>query len=495
MIQSWDLFDTLIIRRCIEPSAIFDIVSAKTDNLEFKKYRETASKKSDGTWENIYDQYQKLSNCSKEERQHLQKTEIETEKEQLVLNIELYNQVQDGDIIVSDMYFPELILREFLLHLNFQKQVSIFVSSNGKATGRIWSNGIIPINIVKNIKFHTGDNLWSDITAARLKGISAQHYTNTSLTKSEKTMRTSGFETICQCMRVTRLSNPYPQRTQNHTLWNQQISLNIPLVCLASIELYKYAKERNINTFLFASRDCAIWNIVFSAMYPTCEVHYIAASRKIMLKPTTAYISYMKSLVSEKQFIFVDLQASGTSTRSFFKNHMGMETITIFIMLLQKWLSKALMGKTTNTGFNASGINDKKCGDKVEKLNYDLVGTLIDFTEKGPIRADPEYDISLIKPYHAAATKFIEQLKLSSVDHGQYKNPTNELIHKYLAEIEYTDVLDDVKHVHIHDSSLILPYITTSPWAKYIIGTIVVIVVAFCIFLLIRIFKQKNDKC
>lgn len=67
-------------------------------------------------------------------------------------------------------------------------------------------------------------------------------------------------------------SNPYQSKKSQidqdkSTMWKEQCVINFPILYLASIYLYIYAKHKNCNTFLFATRDCCHWYKIFIAYF------------------------------------------------------------------------------------------------------------------------------------------------------------------------------------------------------------------------------------
>ena len=63
--------------------------------------------------------------------------------------------------------------------------------------------------------------------------------------------------------------NPYRKNSYKYQMWREQCMVNFPILYLSSIYLYMYAKQRNINTFLFATRDCCHFYKIFSKLF-TC---------------------------------------------------------------------------------------------------------------------------------------------------------------------------------------------------------------------------------
>lgn len=207
LVKSWDIFDTIIARKCVEFYNIFSLVELKTGFPDYKKHRLLAEKLSDGTFDNIYFEFQKLANCSVDIVEKLREEEINTEKEQLFLIREIYDQISDGDILVSDMYLSKEIIHELLKHVGFDKKVEIFVSYKGKRDGQIWST---IRNCGYSIVLHTGDNLHSDVNKPQEYGIPTQYFPSSKLTKSEQYLRENGNNALMEIVRYIRLNDNYP---------------------------------------------------------------------------------------------------------------------------------------------------------------------------------------------------------------------------------------------------------------------------------------------
>jgi hypothetical protein len=52
--NSWDMFDTLLGRKCYFPQGIFDIVAVKTDINNFARFRKEAEQSTHSTYDAIY---------------------------------------------------------------------------------------------------------------------------------------------------------------------------------------------------------------------------------------------------------------------------------------------------------------------------------------------------------------------------------------------------------------------------------------------------------
>jgi hypothetical protein len=112
------------------------------------------------------------------------------------------------------------------------------------------------------------------------------------------------------------------------------------------------------------------------------------------------YNNYVHSLVKDiNKTIFVDVHGRGERPINYFRNVFGMEP---YIFLISAG-NKQGLPKTTQTAISNgrffSLVYESK-GSPIEMLNYDQEGTLLGFSDIGPIRDDPEYPYDSILPYH-----------------------------------------------------------------------------------------------
>lgn len=107
--------------------------------------------------------------------------EISLEKEHIFPIWNMINKVKENDIIVSDIYLPENVIKDILEKYNLKNK--LYLSYSGKYDGTIW-------NSIKedgyNINTHYGDNIHSDINIPRKYGINTVHITESFFTEIEK---------------------------------------------------------------------------------------------------------------------------------------------------------------------------------------------------------------------------------------------------------------------------------------------------------------------
>lgn len=187
---SFDIFDTLIIRKCGKPHYVFDIVEKKFNEknkdsyLSFKEIRiqsEIEARRSKNgseiSFQEIYDIVSQY--LGKEKTLTLMKLEKETELEQCIANkeiVDLYHKLllHNDVYIVSDMYFDCNFIIHLLKSCKIELPKKIYVSVEYNATKRnkklfrhlLDDNTINPHDIT-----HIGDNFRSDYINPKLLGM------------------------------------------------------------------------------------------------------------------------------------------------------------------------------------------------------------------------------------------------------------------------------------------------------------------------------------
>ncbi|MFV0364650.1 MAG: HAD family hydrolase [Suipraeoptans sp.] len=197
---SFDMFDTLITRPCINPQDIFTLIESKYKIPFFKQRRVAAESrarllkdfdKQEITIDEIYDNYKTMFTISESEREELKQSEMEMEIEivqsrKSVKKLYNYAKMKGKKIIItSDMYLPKDHLQKMLVRAEYDDNLIIYVSSEYNATkrsGSLYEHIITEMDnegiLTKNI-LHIGDNSTSDIEVANRYGISTVHIPKT----------------------------------------------------------------------------------------------------------------------------------------------------------------------------------------------------------------------------------------------------------------------------------------------------------------------------
>jgi hypothetical protein len=219
--------------------------------------------------------------------------------------------------------------------------------------------------------------------------------------------------------RPLELSTLRPKPHQ-YIQWHEQITLNLPVLYLASQALYIYAKQHQINRFLFATRDCCHWIRIFQKLFPEYakDCRYFNCSRNMLgigfREKHEDYLNYVSEQISPDGLdhtVYVDIHGTGQHLMNYFtKNFCGVP----FCFLLSS-------GKQTYEDFPHPAENYRDRiqnivfgvnGGPIESLNYDTVGTLQNYSKEcGAIRDDLEYSLDLVAPYHECIQTALDLIK------------------------------------------------------------------------------------
>ena len=185
---SFDIFDTLIIRKCGNPTNIFDLVEEEYNKKNkhinnFKSVRINAEKKArkesineEVTIEDIY----KYINYDKKTKEKLLKLEEKKEFDECIIkdNIyQIYNYLINNNkkiIITSDIYLKKDLIIKILNKNNINRYEKIYISSYNMKTKK---HGSVFKYIKKDLNtnniIHIGDNTISDYIMPKLNKISS----------------------------------------------------------------------------------------------------------------------------------------------------------------------------------------------------------------------------------------------------------------------------------------------------------------------------------
>lgn len=211
--------------------------------------------------------------------------------------------------------------------------------------------------------------------------------------------------------------NPYKSSPEKE-MWEEQCGINVPLLYISSIYLYIYAKNNNIDTFLFATRDCSQWIKIFKAMYPNEHSVYFNCSRN-MLDGATAvdnihYNRYVNKCLktTPDRAVFIDVHGTGKRILSYFSKRFN--NVLPYSFLLSSSYRKYVEfpdityshyknGKFINLIFDARG-------SPIEMLNYDIKGTLQTYNKQGEVRDKVEYSTKYLEAYHVCVDYIIRYI-------------------------------------------------------------------------------------
>jgi hypothetical protein len=176
-------------------------------------------------------------------------------------------------------------------------------------------------------------------------------------------------------------------------MWEEQTGINFPVLYVASIYLYYYAKTKGCDTFLFATRDCCHWHRIFKKLFPKMNTHYFNCSRNMFEQAYTEHNNhfrrYVRSLMktTPEKVIYIDIHGTCQRVITYFSKEFNIipqcfllsssyRMYTQFPKICQNAYN---LGKLLNIVFDARGT-------PIEMLNFDVIGTLQNYEKQGPIR-------------------------------------------------------------------------------------------------------------
>lgn len=184
-IISFDIFDTLIMRRTLNPMDVFEIVEARAKQQgifdgEFKVLRRKAeveiAEQEPNIFE-IYDKFQQIAGISAVNAKELMDLEISTEKKVLirrekVVEIFEYAQKQNKRVfLISDMYLPAEIIEDILKQLGIAGYEGIIVSCDYRQAKWNTLFSLFKEMVKGNSYLHIGDNDYVDGQCAEENGL------------------------------------------------------------------------------------------------------------------------------------------------------------------------------------------------------------------------------------------------------------------------------------------------------------------------------------
>jgi len=230
----------------------------------------------------------------------------------------------------------------------------------------------------------------------------------------EQTVLAADQTDLANLMRELRLLNPYPEKSLYWSVWNEQAQFNVPILIQGSLALNKVCQKTNKTSLLFSARGCCHFIKIFEKLFPNYQSHYLPSSRHMYRHATPEYVHYFKSFYSSKTII-VDEMGSGHSCGQFFKEFFASDPSYICLVGVNKNVPCILHGSSRN----------------LEKINFDLTGSLISYGANGPVRLAPEYKIEEIQPAHDCIDKCVHLLEQYSFDRFDKK-----LLKKLFAELQ-----------------------------------------------------------
>ena len=295
--NSFDVFDTLIARRSITTHEVWKRMAIEFNIPDFDQVRPLPD---DGSlsFDGIYEQLITRGYITSDIKDALMKREIELEIENSFGIQENLDRVEDGDLLISDMYLPAAVILQMVRDAGLNKQVTIYQSNADKGNGKVWRE----LNFKPII--HLGDNPHTDYNQPRAHGFNAELYKGSEFTEVEEYLSKNKFQQIARLCREIRLTNsPVTPPTTGYFRLSSQI--NLPLLFVIIEQLKRSIGERPI---VFLGRDCQLMWRLYNGYFGTA--YYLPFSRKVAYTQSTLAAEYLKKHSPENSVI-VDISSTG----------------------------------------------------------------------------------------------------------------------------------------------------------------------------------------
>lgn len=465
-LNSHDIFDNLIARRCIEAKNIFLEVEQHSGVSDFAKNRALAEQcifQTDYTLDDIYVKLSELLKLTDEQIQTLKKLEIDFEIANSIPILNNINKVNHGDLLISDMYLPKRVINALLKKSGITKKAEIILTTHGKSSKKIWP--ILSKNFI--IGGHTGDNLHSDGESPSLFGIKTTLTKDHALNSHENFFRSNGLEHLARFSRELRLKNTcQSEGFLNTGIKSIQFQNNIPLLLMTAFEINKISNLKSNDKLFFSSRDCYYLSEIYKALFNDEKAEYFYTSRISRTRCSENYRQYVLNNLTNNSLV-IDLCGTGWSLGNLYSK-IGMQPTTFLMHSMnQSDLIKTdyeNIAKFTPPENLYQIINDKTLNNSVlEMCNYTshgMVSDVIFFKEINqyqPIFEAPEYPenvmntINLIEECQKNAVCLIENYYTELIrdfSKNSHKLPT--MIHDlYKDMISKSVFLTDLSEYHL----------------------------------------------
>jgi len=330
-IISFDVFDTLLMRGCLEPRDVFSLVEEKAQRRGYAKARIRAEKRAnrrvasgqtrgETSLEEIYSFIPRFGD--------LKDAELEFEKSCIRANpevVELWaraGELGKRRVIVSDMYLPRPFIEELLRTNGITGWDGIYVSSEHrtrKKTGELYRVMMRDQNVDAARILHVGDNPASDVAAANAVGIAAFQYERI----GDRFLRENAFARYyLQEGQLGARRNligalaagwqQYRQRNPSCGYWNKigfvyGGVLGYAYACFVARE----ARRRGIKRLLLVYRDGYNLEPIFNELFPDLMTTLIYVPRKVYFYACKDFTDKPHMIAARRRMVWHELEMTG----------------------------------------------------------------------------------------------------------------------------------------------------------------------------------------
>lgn len=348
-IISFDVFDTLIMRKVLYPIDVFDLVEKEIkirglSITNFKKHRMDSERElfleTNPTIYEIYDYLQSNTAITDNEKDLLMQIELDSEKKVLIkrhkmVEIMEYAINQGKNVfLISDMYLPKTILEDILGNLGITGYKELLVSCDYRVPK---CNGLFEVfkeKIKSDSYLHIGDNSDADELYAKRSGM------DTFVIKSAVDMlEVSSYKGVFEQFRSINdrslvglfiskvFNNPFVlHQTKGRVEINEVHDVGYlfvaPIITNFIVWLLKAVKKENFDNILFAARDGYLMQKLYDLAVKLLKMDDMPKGLYFL---TSRMICAASSMKSDEDIVFVASLPFAYSPEKLLRIRFGLE--------------------------------------------------------------------------------------------------------------------------------------------------------------------------
>lgn len=371
---SFDIFDTFILRPFPTPASLFHYLELSQKAKKFYSERvnaEAAARRLTTASEEI--SLQDIYDHMPPRFQHLRDVEIGLEEGLALANpeiLELYRQAKKMGkkvVFTSDMYLPLPVIKKMLVRCGADPEDEVLLSSEQgltKSRGTLFDKLIEHLGVAPENILHIGDNLNSDVTMARSRGITAIHYLspysrywNSFFLRPYREQYKWISPQFHQFLGLNFLRWYFGDARKN-SLYYFFYQYAAPLVIAICQNLHTLMRTKSLDDVVLPARDGYLIKKAYDILFPEEKerVHYVYLNRNIRNK-------YYEAAIDDQENEFAKylktIPLHGQRTAIF-------DSVTLNFsaqLLLEKYLSRKILGiyLTCQPDFDMDYVNLSNC--------------------------------------------------------------------------------------------------------------------------------------
>jgi hypothetical protein len=413
LVDSWDVFDTLLTRFVLDPLQVFALIDHRHPGHAFANRRVQAQAALDAVGKPyvIYEIYAKMVELglAPELANALLREELATEQALMLPVRANVDRVRPNDLLISDMYLPGEIITGLLAQVCDLHCVLPVIRSNwGKQSGTLWPK-LLQHYIIRT---HYGDNPSADAAVPRQFGIDTVLCREVAPTEWEMTLAKQGLAQLALIQRETRLRSLRADAGEFEKLVvGPYLSL---LLGFAGTLLHRFGEAAG---YAFLSRDCDDLGRVFRALFAAVRSCNLDLSRR--LTRDASHDDFFGNVLTA-DWVLVDGVSTGRSVSAML-SRIGRTGQAFHTLLLLDHLLDAEAGSKVTIGceFRASefGARHYPLELLLQSPYPPVMAVTADAASGGWVRAFAQPELSLLETKVIAAkcesvTQFIRTLRL-----------------------------------------------------------------------------------